>query len=141
MLDRVLHHATVVQINGESYRLKGEAAGRHHGKTEELRKHNRLIGLAMGWVRFTPAIHCKVGQILTGVDTERAERSKPVRNADAEAESPPAPRFRQGSNGIANFEDHDHGLGGRVLDWHRIVEHRQRSSVPLYLMIFSPTAA
>ena len=31
MLGRILHHAAVVQISGESYRLKDKGARRHHG--------------------------------------------------------------------------------------------------------------
>src|SRR6516164_2875895 len=52
-----------------------------------------------------------------------------MRNADAEANlvSPPTPRFRQGSDGVAHFEGHKHRLQRRVLDWHRIVEHNHHA--------------
>ena len=45
-LDRILHHATVVQIAGESYRAQGQASGRHHGQAaggEDNAKYLRCL--------------------------------------------------------------------------------------------------
>ena len=62
MLDRILHHATVVQIAGESYRLKDKRrAGimARPNKAKDQRKTSDHIVLASGtwrrrgWVRFT----------------------------------------------------------------------------------------
>ena len=71
MLDRVLHHASVVQISGESYRQKAMAwspSRKRYAETAPPR-----VGLAppwanSGWVRFQPAPSTKVGQISGGVD-------------------------------------------------------------------------
>jgi hypothetical protein len=60
---------------------------------------------------------------------------------------PPPPRFCQGSDGLAHFKSHEHGLqrgfstGTGSLNTAITPSPAYRSSVPLYLMIFSPTAA
>ncbi|CAJ0808219.1 hypothetical protein LMG19083_04673 [Ralstonia psammae] len=59
MLDRLLHHAHIVQIAGESYRLKDKPRG-------QARKQPR--DTESGWVRFTSAYCPKVGQDSVGVD-------------------------------------------------------------------------
>jgi DNA replication protein DnaC len=66
MLDRLLHHAHIVQISGESYRLKDK---RKAGKQPrgQARKQPRNTGPR--WVRFTSAIRRKAGQNSVGVDT------------------------------------------------------------------------
>ena len=73
MLDRILHHATVVQIAGESYRLNDKRrAGimaRPNKKRRTKRKTSDHIVLASGtwrrrgWVRFTVPISTSPGQI------------------------------------------------------------------------------
>ncbi len=64
MLDRVLHHASVVTITGESYRLKDKRAPDwwrgQCGNQTFLRE---------GWVRLRSATKPKVGQTSIGVDT------------------------------------------------------------------------
>uniref|UniRef100_UPI001E3FFC7C IS21-like element helper ATPase IstB n=3 Tax=Ralstonia solanacearum TaxID=305 RepID=UPI001E3FFC7C len=67
MLDRLLHHAHIVQISGESYRLKDKREGRANvdaGKRESSR-----VTQDPGWVSFTSAKHRKAGQNSVGVDT------------------------------------------------------------------------
>jgi hypothetical protein len=58
MLDRLLHHAHIVQITGESYRLKDK---RKAGQTARKR-HQLDAKRCPGWVRFTLAFLAKVGQ-------------------------------------------------------------------------------
>ncbi len=58
MLDRILHHAAVVQIVGESYRLKDKRRRRYHGaaghrenERQSERGRDSLIGRRMGQVQ------------------------------------------------------------------------------------------
>ncbi len=63
MLDRLLHHATVVQISGESYRLKGK---RRAGVMARRRAAERR---RPAWGSPHPGHH--VGQVPTGTQAER----------------------------------------------------------------------
>ena len=81
MLDRILHHATVVQIAGESYRLKDkQRAGimaRPQAAWQTPRRMKRFDD--SGWVRFKPPIVTVPGQIQVAVDNEKTIQ-KPERN-------------------------------------------------------------
>ena len=74
MLDQILHHATVVQIAGESYRLKDKRCVARPNKRRTKRKTSDHIVLASGtwrrrgWVRFTVPISTSPGHIQSAVD-------------------------------------------------------------------------
>jgi hypothetical protein len=81
MLDRLLHHATVVQVGGESYRLKDKRRAGVMAKNREP-----LSGAARGgprptpgitWVRSQPAPRHEAGQISGGVDSGSSTRLPP----------------------------------------------------------------
>src|SRR6202000_2119060 len=62
LLDRLLHHAHIVQISGDSYRLKDKR------KAGAIKGENKKTETVPGWVRFTSAITQEVGQFSVGVD-------------------------------------------------------------------------
>ena len=80
MLDWLLHHAHIVQIRGESCRLRdkrraGRIVERSMG-TDQLTRHSapgyalRAVAAqtkGLGWVRFTPTLTTKMGQNSTSV--------------------------------------------------------------------------
>jgi IstB-like ATP binding protein len=83
MLDRILHHATIVQIAGESYRLKdkrragvmarptkSKGSKDEHGlKTPSFpRAGTRAIPM-VGWVSSKLPIWAKAGQFQSAVDS------------------------------------------------------------------------
>ncbi|KVO63491.1 hypothetical protein WL65_24745 [Burkholderia ubonensis] len=53
MLDRLLHHAHIVQISGESYRLKDK---RKAGQTSTRAGAKAAARQEPGWVSFTSAL-------------------------------------------------------------------------------------
>jgi hypothetical protein len=68
LLDRLLHHAHIVQISGESYRLKDK------GKAGAIKSESKkdLEKTVPGWVRFSDLLRRqrgKVGHSSIGVDT------------------------------------------------------------------------
>lgn len=60
MLDRLLHHAHIVQISGESYRLK---------EKRKAGPHPKPINPMSGWITFQSAKLARVDQFSVGVDT------------------------------------------------------------------------
>ncbi len=65
ILDRLLHHSVVVNIRGESYRLRekkkaGLFSGPYTAPAKEVTARQRV-----GWGRFQPANWCTFGSALT----------------------------------------------------------------------------